>query len=91
METINNENEIKENIIYIEKIVYKILPSLKKAQKKYVENNRELIRAINTKHYNKIKSSEEYKKKKSEYYELNKEEINKKQRERYLLKKALKK
>lgn len=87
----NNNNETNNNIIYVEKIVYKILPSLKKAQKKYVETHKDIIRNINTKYYNKIKDLEEFKNKKAEYYQLNKTSINEKQKIRYKNKKEAEK
>lgn len=78
----NNDNNVNEKIIYIEKIVYKLPPSYYRSLKKYREAHPEVMQNICKKYYEKsLKGNQEYLQKKREYYYQHKEHIIERQRQ----------
>jgi len=88
-----NEINLGENVILgeydeeeYENRLQEYRRSLKTAQKKYKKTHPETISKIQKKYYDKIKESDEFKQKSrenaKEYYELNKEKINERRRQR---------
>ena len=84
---VNDENV---KIIYVDRIIYRT-DSMKRSQKKYMENNKEKIKQITKKYYDSIKHTEDFKEKvrqqKKNYYQNHKAQLKEEAKVRYYLKK----
>lgn len=73
-------DNINREIIYVDRIVYKLPDAYLRAQKKYREKNPEKMKEIYKRYYDNTLKSEEYLQHKRDYYQANKEIISEKKK-----------